>query len=236
MQEGYDYHADNASFMVYKDWEQYIEMLDSDEEAGKLFKALFAFAKRGEEAEFYGALKFAFVMMKNFIDRDGKKWEETCIANRNNGKKGGAPKGNQNARKNNPKTQAVVKTTQNNPEQAKQPDKDIDIDKDTGTDKDTDMISSSTSKKSPKPPRHCYGEYQHVRLTEAQYQKLAEAFGEAVIREYIQKIDEWQEARGLKSYKNYALVIRQWMRRDGITERSGEHDKYAGTAAAEGFI
>ena len=62
-----DYHTDNKSFIIYKEWEEYIDALSSDEDAGKLFKALFAFAKRAEEAEFVGALKMAFIVMKNAI-------------------------------------------------------------------------------------------------------------------------------------------------------------------------
>ncbi len=75
-----NYHSDNKSFVIYKDWEEYVYALGSDEEAGKLFKALFAFAKRAEEAEFVGALKMAFIIMRNSIERDGEKWENTCSA------------------------------------------------------------------------------------------------------------------------------------------------------------
>lgn len=63
--------------MIYKDWEEYIKLL-TDEEAGRLFKALFAFAKRSEEADFDGAMKVIFTLMKNAFDRDGKKWEDVC--------------------------------------------------------------------------------------------------------------------------------------------------------------
>ena len=86
-----DYHNDNKSFIIYKDWEEYVDALGSDEEAGKLFKALFAFAKRAEEAEFVGALKMAFIVMRNSIERDGEKWENTCSARSEAGKKGGRP-------------------------------------------------------------------------------------------------------------------------------------------------
>lgn len=42
-----NYHTDNKSFIVYKDWEEYLETL-TDEETGRLFRALFAYAKRAE--------------------------------------------------------------------------------------------------------------------------------------------------------------------------------------------
>ena len=86
------YHEDNASFLMYKEWEELFESLDSMEEAGELIMALFAFAKRGEIAEFRGALKMAFIMMSNQLDRDGVKWERNREKNIENGKKGGRPR------------------------------------------------------------------------------------------------------------------------------------------------
>lgn len=82
-----DYHTDNAVFLVYKDWETLFDSLDSNEEAGELIKALFAFAKRGEIAEFSGALKMAFIIMSRQLDKDGTKWEEKCVKNAENVKK-----------------------------------------------------------------------------------------------------------------------------------------------------
>lgn len=86
------YHEDNASFLMYKEWEELFESLDSMEEAGELIMALFAFAKRGEIAEFRGALKMAFIMMSNQLERDGVKWERNREKNIENGKKGGRPR------------------------------------------------------------------------------------------------------------------------------------------------
>ena len=87
-----DYHTDNAVFIVYKDWETLFDSLDTNEEAGALIKALFAFAKRGEVAEFSGALKMAFIVMSQQLEKDGVKWEEKCERNAINGAKGGRPK------------------------------------------------------------------------------------------------------------------------------------------------
>lgn len=86
------YHEDNASFMMYKEWEELFESLENMEEAGELIMALFAFAKRGEIAEFKGALKMAFIVMSNQLDRDGVKWERNREKNIENGKKGGRPR------------------------------------------------------------------------------------------------------------------------------------------------
>ena len=66
------------AFLIYHDWETLFGSLDSDEEAGKLIKALLAFAKRGEEPNFTGALKLAFIFMSQQLVRDSDKWIETC--------------------------------------------------------------------------------------------------------------------------------------------------------------
>lgn len=82
-----DYHSDNKAFVMYKEWEQYFSALDSTEDAGRLIKALFAYAARNEEPDFSGNLKMAFMFMKNRIDEDGRKWENKCAANAKNIKK-----------------------------------------------------------------------------------------------------------------------------------------------------
>jgi hypothetical protein len=90
MTKDFDYHQHNKSFQVYKDWDIYLEDLEN-EEIGELFKALFAFAKNGKQAEFMGALKMVFLMMAQSIERDGKKWEQTAQRRKDGGKKGGRP-------------------------------------------------------------------------------------------------------------------------------------------------
>ena len=83
---------EKKSFVLYYDWETLFASLDSNEEAGELIKALFAFAKRGEITEFSGALKMAFIFMAQQLEKDSIKWEERKIINTENGKKGGRPK------------------------------------------------------------------------------------------------------------------------------------------------
>ena len=69
---------EKSAFLVYHDWETFFDSLDSNEEAGELIRALFAFAKRGEITEFSGALKMAFIFMSQQIEADSEKWKEVC--------------------------------------------------------------------------------------------------------------------------------------------------------------
>lgn len=132
-----DYHEDNASFMVYKDWEQLFESLENMEEAGELIMALFAFAKRGEIAEFKGALKMAFVVMSNQLERDGVKWERTCERRKAGGFKGGRPPKPKGSDENQEDTEKTLRFS----EKPLEPDKDKD--KDKVKDKDKENISSN---------------------------------------------------------------------------------------------
>ena len=78
---------------------------------------------------------------------------------------------------------------------------------------------------SPLPPLHSYGEYKHVKLTDEQYKKLVDDFGQDLTDGGIKAVDEYCEMNG-KSYKNYALTIRKW----GIT-RAREEGKKHGTGS-----
>ncbi len=74
-----DFKTDKSSFAIYKDWESILSELGSDEEIGQLFRALFAFAKRGERPIFKnGAARVAFNIMSNAIQTDGERWEDIC--------------------------------------------------------------------------------------------------------------------------------------------------------------
>lgn len=87
-----NFHTDNKAFMLYKDWEDIFQALDSSEEIGELVMALFAYAKRGESPKLSGGAKIAFLMMRAAIERDGMAWEEMCAQRSECGKKGGRPK------------------------------------------------------------------------------------------------------------------------------------------------
>ena len=111
---------EKKSFMIYCDWEQLFEGLDSNEQAGQLIQALFAFAKRGEIAEFTGALKMAFLFMSAQIKRDADKYKRICERRAEYGRKGGKAKASKSK-------QALANLA--------------DTETDTETDTDTDILS-----------------------------------------------------------------------------------------------
>ncbi len=93
----------------------------------------------------------------------------------------------------------------------------ISIDKDS-IDKDSVDIGEVRSSPSPTPNKPIlkkYGEYRHIRLSEEQYNKLIEEFGDQTTAEYIKRCDEYIQQTG-KRYKDYNLTLRNWIKKDGV--------------------
>lgn len=72
------------AFTVYREWGEYISCLESDKEAGELFRALFAYAFEGKkENGLKGAAKIVFSVAKKQIDKEEerrRKRLEACAA------------------------------------------------------------------------------------------------------------------------------------------------------------
>jgi hypothetical protein len=64
--------------------------------------------------------------------------------------------------------------------------------------------------------KHKYGEYQHVMLTDTQYQSLVDDYGKSTIDRYIQDVDEWIQLKGKSPYKDFKLAILKWLKKDNI--------------------
>ena len=76
--------------------------------------------------------------------------------------------------------------------------------------------NSVANNKSPrkKEPKHKYGEYQHVLLTDREYERLVSEYGEAFIKDRIRNLDEYLQNNRSKHYDDHNLTIRNWIRRD----------------------
>lgn len=62
-----------------------------------------------------------------------------------------------------------------------------------------------------------YGEFSHVLLTDTEYSKLSERYGEAKTTEYIVKLDRYIENYPTKGnkYKSHYATILNWIEKDG---------------------
>ena len=79
------------SFILYLEQKAIFDELDN-EEAGMLIKAIFDYQSTGQTPNLDKSLKLAFIPIKNSLDRNESKWEETKKARSEAGKK---HKGNQ---------------------------------------------------------------------------------------------------------------------------------------------
>ena len=89
---------------------------------------------------------------------------------------------------------------------------DKDKEKEEELEKEKEDITEEKAKPSP-PPRHKYGEFGHVLLSDDDMDKLKKEFP-SDWEDWIRKVDEYKENNPKASYKNYLLTIRQWARRD----------------------
>ncbi len=69
--------AERPGFMIYFDFAPALAKL-TDDEAGKLFKAIMDYASMGIVSEIEGLCGFAFEMIRPRIDKDRKVYEEKC--------------------------------------------------------------------------------------------------------------------------------------------------------------
>lgn len=78
-------------FMCYESYREGVDSL-TDEEAGRLFKALFRFNESGEEGGLTGAERVAFSFIRQQMQRDRAEYQSKCDRMRENGRRKGAKK------------------------------------------------------------------------------------------------------------------------------------------------
>lgn len=222
-----NFHTDNKAFMLYKDWEDIFQALDSSEEIGELVMALFAYAKRGETPKLSGGAKIAFLMMRAAIERDGIAWEEMCAQRSECGKKGGRPKKSDESGNTDEKAEQTAASADNAEEKpqgingtaekpkafsqtkrfsekAKKADKDKAIDKE----KKKDAGTAESVVRS-------FGTHKNILLTSEQYNEL-ESRCRSVglsLESYISKLSQWLFTKGRHCTDPYR-IISGWLDND----------------------
>lgn len=90
--------SDKKSFVMYESWGTAIEKM-SNEQAGELIKAIYAYQKDPDAVPEDPALAFVFELIKQQLDADSQRYKEACAARSEAGKKGGRPKANASDKK-----------------------------------------------------------------------------------------------------------------------------------------
>lgn len=171
----------NNGMIFYKSFQKAIKTLPKREQLKALW-AIIDYALDGVEPENLGSAECAFILAKPQIDANNKR--------RENGKKGGRPKGdgyekakpndNQDVTKDEPKVKEKVKEKVKVKEKEKVKEKDA------------------------------HGEYGNVLLTDDELNKLQTEYGTDKTDDAIKFFDEYIEEKGYKAKSHY-LAIRRWV-------------------------
>lgn len=135
--------AEKKSFLIYLDNQKQVNML-TDEQAGKLFKALFEFARSGIETDFKdGMTAMIFSFMADSIARDTAKYKAKCEKNKAIALEREANRRAERERQAQKLEHERVRTYTNSTDI----DNDKDIDKDKDKDKDKDIEKEKEKEK-----------------------------------------------------------------------------------------
>ena len=107
------------------------------------------------------------------------------------------------------------------------PEIEIEIEKDIDIDIEKDK-KKNKKKKTPKPVKHKYGEFKHVLLSDAEYERLVKDYGEEGVLSGIKNVDEYCQEHG-KSYQDYNLTLRRWgIKSPKLQKSKPDKNKYEG--------
>lgn len=177
------------SFVLYTS--QYVAIKElEDEQLGRLFRALFE-KQLGNEVVLANDIKIAFNFINNQMVVDNQKYKKKCETLKNNAKKGGAPKGNQNAKK------------------QKQPNREKNNLNDN--DNDNEIIINDNLKEKNKKEKISFGEFKNVLLSEEELEKLKQRFSDYELR--IEKLSNYIASKGDR-YKSHYATILNWARNE----------------------
>ena len=172
------------SFIFYASFYSAIVTLPENEQL-LMFKSIVERALYGKEPTLSGCSKGMYDLIIPQIKANERRFLNGC--------KGGAPKGNKNAKK-------QPKNNQKQPNDNVNDNVNLNV-----TDKD---IITPTSKQ----PKHKYGEHNNVLLTDDEYLKLKERYP----TDYEEKINRLSEGIALKGYiyKSHYLAVIKWADND----------------------
>jgi hypothetical protein len=83
----------------------------------------------------------------------------------------------------------------------------------TATNNNGNNVNNDNKKKKKAEPKKKYGEYKNVKLTDREYQRLLDEWGETTLKAMIKELDEGIQMKRTKySYSDHNLAIRKWKR------------------------
>lgn len=220
-----------SSFVIYKDWMTMVLNLP-DADALDFIRAIFSHCLQME----YTASPVASALLQTALprlDADIESYEDKCRVNREialrgwQKRKANASEDDANA------CERITNAEQTQSERMRDNDNDYDYDNESDYDNDNDSVKKEDAIASKKEPKHKYGQYKNVLLSDSELAKLKDEFFYDW-EERIERLSEYIESKGAK-YKNHLATIRSWARKEK-TGRSTEKKSMSSSEAQAQFL
>ena len=203
------------SFVFYRGWKEALDELSNGEKLA-IYEAICNYALDGKTPDFTGLLNALFKSFVPQIDINTKRWE--------NGRKGGAPKGNKNAEKQNV---AKNEINQNQPKSTKdQPN--VNANANVNVNEGMSAAKACTHALTGGETYTKYVEWLRTNapyifshysnlVKEEQLTKLMEDYSLSVILQTIAQIENRSDLR--KKYTNLYMTLKNWLRKEAPNEK-----------------
>ena len=172
------------SFIIYNSFYEPLKNL-SNEQLGKLFRAIFDYTIDGKVTE-DNEILVAFMFIKNQLDMDNEKYQDIKQKRSEAGKK---HKGNQYTKGN--KMEQMEQNGTN------------------GSDNDNVNVNDNDIYKKKNIKKKKYGEFDNVLLTDEEYKKLEEKD----LLSFIERLSTYVASTGTR-YKSHYATILNWSRKE----------------------
>ena len=198
-------------FILYNDYsEQFLSL--SDAECGKLIKAIFVYETTSEMCKLPARASMAFSFIKNALDENRDKYAETCKKRKEAGKKSGEVR----LEKSKKKANKTNKTNTCSISGTKRTDTDTETETETKTDTGTVTGTESNNTASPDmdsltPEKSARGEFKNVFLSDSEYQKLENEYGQRTTRDAVQLLSTRIARDNKYRDENHYATIKSWV-------------------------
>lgn len=197
--------AKNGMILYYDLLEQLEDFTNA--QFGETIRAVIQYDIDGSVPQFTDPIvSVAFKVLKPMLDRNKEHYEEVCAKRREAGSMGGKQKV-----ANASKCYQMLANARD-----KDNDKDNDIDNIKGNESKKESVKKEIeptldTRSEGKQPKHKFGAYNRVLLTDEEFGRLVEEYGEAETERAITYLDEYIEMKGSYKCQSHNLAIRKWV-------------------------
>ena len=187
------------SFILYHDYAPQFYRL-SDEQCGKLIKAIFAYEISGECPKLSSAAAMAFGFIQNALDENRKKFKDICKKRSEAAKKSHEHKNSANAC--NCKNSTALAA-----------DTDIETETETETVTVTESERENKERNTRTPKKRARGLFKNVFLSDSQYKNLTKEYGQEIADRAVNLLSTRIARDSNSKYKdeNHYATIKSWV-------------------------